>query len=652
MRPFCPSSFSASLLAISIGSTYARTTFYDANGAQIAFQPAGAWQQDSQRSGSIRTDGAPRASLSFAFAGEQLSLYGVSASDLTVSIDGKNQPSLEQPPPSPSGSSSSVRIYLASGLDQRNNHSLILSIPANSSSLRIDRIGVSYANESGLVPALLPLSVLEATPTNTQGPSQTTSSSSSTSGSKVAQERDDDGPDGGAIAGGVIGSLAGLALIVFVVAVLIRRRRAKKPTRNSATNARGPSAKRQSIASSLFGAFGRPTPPGDFNSSPLAGSHLSHPYASSTSTGQNWVSKLARASSWKRKAERLPETRRFYGVEAREVDMAAAGLPRPPPPCVPLPSVPIGATREMEERWRTVGPTLSLDEQRRVAHSTVQVYGEALSDFGDPARHERVAGGSSGSYVVIPYPQAPVKDDILPPPPQTAQSFHNPFGSETNFSTSRESHGSLSSAEGAFIQRARPISIPLERIEGSPVEPVPKRSSPSAPSGEKRNPSSAAATRPVPVRSSSARDLVSTHCAGPEGTVSASVVQAGPSGGLARKPSVIRPDGTVEGQNIDVAGAAAQTPVSAKPTRGTSRRVRHQSSAAIIEEAAIGAHSSDNAQDTGRVRSHRRQRSGKSSSSRTSGGEEDRPGFFATREHVPRYVGERDPRLPSVMSRR
>lgn len=491
------------------------------------------------------------------------------------------------------------------------------------------------STESGLVPALLPPSAVDAAHTNTNArPSRSAAPTSTAAASHMSSEKQD-GAKGGVIAGGVVGALLSLGLVVTIVAILVRRRNAQRSARRPTI--RGPIAMRQSVASSLFGAFGGGSnPPGGFNSSPLAGAHLSHPYASSTSTGPNWVNRLARASSWKRNAERLPETRRFYGVgEAAEVEM-----PSQPPSCVPLPSVPLEATREMEERWRTVGPTLSLDRQLPpppAPPSTVQIYGQALSDFDqeDPNHSfSRLADRSDDSYVVIPYPRACVLDGAQSPAwSVAAHSLRNPFGSsETNVSVSHESHeshGSLGSAEGAFIRQAHPISV----FEESPVRFEP----PSAGGDTARAPATApapASAQPIPVRSSSKRDLVSTHCAGPEGAVSMSVVDE-PAGGLARQPSIVRPNAapplTASDHEAPVSGRERQEP---SPLRG-----RPQSSAALVEETAAGDGAAHN-------HSHRRQRSGqpRSRSRSHSADEEDRPNFFAARESIPRYSTERDPR--------
>lgn len=495
----------------------------------------------------------------------------------------------------------------------------------------------AHSTASGLVPALLPPSPVDAAHTNTNARPSRSAVPVSTAAADVSSEKHD-GPNGGAIAGGVIGALAGLGLLVAIVAIVVRRRNARRSARRPII--RGPIAMRQSVASSLLGAFGGGSnPPGDFSSSPLAGAHLSHPYATSTSTGPNWVNRLARASSWKRKAERLPETRRFYGVgEAAEVEM-----PSQPPPCVPLPSVPLEATREMEERWRTVGPTLSLDRQLppplpAAPPSTVQVYGRAISDFGqeqDPDHSlSRLAGESDDSYVVVPYPRACVLDGAQSPAwSATAHSLRNPFGSsETNVSVSHgshESHGSLGSAEGAFIRQAHPVSIPAEQIEESspPGRPQPQ----SAP---------AAVAKPIPVRSSSKRDLVSTHCAGPERAVSMSLVDE-PTGRLARQPSVVRLNAASPLTALDHEAVAVSFVSGMEQEEPSHRRCRPQSSAAVVEETA--------AEDDGfgHNRSHRRKHSGQPRSrsrSHSAEFEEDRPGFFAARESIPRYSTERDPR--------
>ena len=78
-------------------------------------------------------------------AGEQISLYGLASSSFIVSIDGREQPSIEESRSPAANSSSYSRIYLANRLDQRTNHSLSLTLPPSSGSLVISTIGVSYA---------------------------------------------------------------------------------------------------------------------------------------------------------------------------------------------------------------------------------------------------------------------------------------------------------------------------------------------------------------------------------------------------------------------------------------------------------------------------------------------------------------------------
>lgn len=446
---------------------------------------------------------------------------------------------------------------------------------------------------------MLPLSSAGSPPTKS---SSTTSRSRPTA--KASSEpttanpsTEDDGPDGGVVAGAVIGSLAALAAVVFVL-LLCKRRRAAQRQSEKDTYPR----KRQSVASSLFGGFGRPGyPQRGSAASPLAGSHLSHPYASSGPQG--WATRLARASSWKRKAERLPETRKFYGVED---PTSTTSLPKQPPPTVPLPSVPLEATREMEQRWRTAGPALS-PPPSRAEHYTVQVFGQALSDYSHDG-DARARGFSN---------------DASTPPP-TARTLRNPFDTaSTIVSGSHESRGSLSSAEGAHIQHAKPAATGLEAIQGSPIEMVHRDATPSG--------------RPIPARSSSARDLVSTHRAGPDGATSTSFVPDQPVT-LARKPTITCADDGTAAEST-----AQGTSPGANKVGPPERRVRHQSSAALIEETSNATHSTEQVHPQ-----HRRHRSGRSSGSRSLAGEEDRPGFFAARDHVPRYSGARgDPRLPA-----
>ena len=165
MRPLSPIPV---YLILFLPLTYARTTFYEADSSQVVFEPAAAWQRDQREEGTIRTtDAKSETSLSFAFAGEsdalahrtlptltgsssmtageQISLYGLAYSSFIVTIDGQEQPSIEESRSPAANSSSYSRIYLASRLDQRTNHSLSLTLPPSSGSLLISTIGVSYA---------------------------------------------------------------------------------------------------------------------------------------------------------------------------------------------------------------------------------------------------------------------------------------------------------------------------------------------------------------------------------------------------------------------------------------------------------------------------------------------------------------------------
>lgn len=165
MRPPTLASSLAVGTLLHIRLALARTTFYDANDYRLTFDPVEAWQLDGAQGAAVRTDGVQSAFLAFAFAGtfvrctiqfaslttspagEQISLYGLSASTFTVAIDGKATASIETP--SPADATQSTRVYLVNGLDQTFNHSLQLSVPQNAGSLMIERIGVSYAYVRG-----------------------------------------------------------------------------------------------------------------------------------------------------------------------------------------------------------------------------------------------------------------------------------------------------------------------------------------------------------------------------------------------------------------------------------------------------------------------------------------------------------------------
>ncbi|BGP54039.1 hypothetical protein JCM8202v2_001611 [Rhodotorula sphaerocarpa] len=628
-----PSAFSAisTLSFLAFRPLLARTTFYDVDNTLLTYDPAEAWQLDDADAPAVFTNGSEKTMLAFAFAGEQISIYGISAATFAVAIDGQKTPSLEPAPAS--NLTQSTRIYLASGLDRTSNHSFQLVLQEGAGPLVIDRIGHRYRLHTRPSPllgrvfrrllAFYGTVFLHHFAVDFPYVHRV-----------VANRWQHHSAALRAIAGGVIGALAGLALLLFLAALFARRRKRRRAEQEAQHfgGIRPSPRSRQSVASSFFGALGRPGPSlHDSHAGPIGGAHLSHPYSSPTT--QTWVSRLARASSWKRKAERLPETRRFYGVDAQEAAMAAAGVPKQPPPCVPLPSVPPGATREMEERWRTVGPTLSLPARSRepTDHTTVQVYGQALSDYSSQGDGDLPADATD-TFVIVPPRPSMISSLQCEGPPQTAQSFRNPFGSESErVSGSHGSRGSLDSVEGADIQSAT-----LERIEQSPVEPSIGITPPTASS---TSPSAQNLQRPVPVRSSSARELVETRLAGPGGGTSASLV-AGPGAALARRPTLTRVDGT-SAPALSKDGSAAQ---GAAPSRdSTAQRLRHQSSSALIEIASSAPDSPWSTTSEGRTKSHRRERSGKSSGSR-SAGEEDPPRFFAARDHIPRYSTERDPR--------
>lgn len=128
----------------------------------------------------------------------------------------------------------------------------------------------------------------------------------------------------GAIAGAVIGSLLVLAILLLACCVVRRRRRNRENGYGDAEKGQGPLVGNGSLsAGSGAGAL---VGDGGIGGSPRNGEPMT------------WMT-LARKASWKRKTDRLPETRRFYKVSQHA---QTDDLPPPmPPPSLPLPPPPL-----------------------------------------------------------------------------------------------------------------------------------------------------------------------------------------------------------------------------------------------------------------------------------------------------------------------
>ncbi|GAA5890303.1 hypothetical protein JCM6882_008788 [Rhodosporidiobolus microsporus] len=443
-RPSPSSSTLLFLLSSSLTLAAARTTSFDDRDERLVFAPSTAWRTGENDDGygtTTTATGRRGATLRATFAGEQISLFGNSSAAFNVSIDGAPTSSASSSSSSSLISTEPVRLFLANELDRETVHQLVLEI-SGEGTFTIDRIAVAYSNDIDLVPALLTVGASGAVSTATlsSSPSSTSSSSSPASTSSLLSSvvpTSDSGGTGrgpGIVAGIIVGSVGAVALVVFLIFLLIRRRRNRlSPTaapglgkvgrnRSSYHNTEtGAQHRRRSTPSGFLSAFNfsrhsslplpfaRSTPSTplsrSYNDSPYnapdggvgrAPAPAPHPFASPIAAS------YSRRNQPREKEDRLEATKDFYRVPPAVVPG--------PPPAGPLPSLPGRAPseeREMEERWRTDGPSLvssSRAPSRAAAAApppqpmTVQVFGEAMSDYAasDEAHAPTESSGGGG----------------------------------------------------------------------------------------------------------------------------------------------------------------------------------------------------------------------------------------------------------------
>ncbi|GAA5829514.1 hypothetical protein JCM11251_000185 [Rhodosporidiobolus azoricus] len=392
--------------------TTARTISFDDQDDLLVYSPKSAWRISSDEregdwlGGTASLTGRRGATFRTTFAGEQISFYGSSFAAFTVSIDGIATSSAESSPAGGLDSTNPVRIFLANELDRETVHRLILEV-SGEGTLKIDRVAVAYANDLDLVPALLPNGTTGAVSTATLSPSSTSSASTSPASewsapsSLPTTKSEGNGRGPAIVAGIIVGSAAAVALGVFAVFFFLRRRRKRVPNgvtpvgkkRSSYHNAdTGAPHRRRSTLSGFLSAINLSSG-GSAHPLPLAraasptyisrsehDSRRPHPYASPLAGSSTHRSCLP---------DRLEATTDFYGVP---------NIVRGPPPAGPLPAVPgrgPSEEREMEQRWRTEGPSLvassrapsraaaadAIHEAAADPPMTVQVFGEAMSDY-------------------------------------------------------------------------------------------------------------------------------------------------------------------------------------------------------------------------------------------------------------------------------
>ncbi|GAA5907947.1 hypothetical protein JCM5296_000768 [Sporobolomyces johnsonii] len=740
-----------SLLSIALFATLAsaRTVSYNARNHLLSYAPQSAWSEVSEDGLEAMEASRGGSRIELSFAGEQISLFGSADSNFTVAIDGSNDLTSSSTviANNVSADAASTRIFLASGLDRNTVHSLVLEF-LGSGTFLLERVAVAYSTETGLVPALLPVGASGAVSTATLSATATSTSSSfpvataatlssapiAFASSSALSVPTSNGPSrGGLIAGATIGSVGGAALLLFIFIIIRRIRTAREldewhqqqqgqqpHDRSSYVDAetgrrrssflpaalrRNPSsplpfaAQRNASSLGVDGGVGR-TPGGGHTPTPvIVGS-------------ETWQSRLDRNASWKRKKERLQETRKFYNVGQR---VAANGGAPPlvgPPPRMPLPEPPKNGsgTREMEERWRTEGPSLDIPETSRAGSraanrsgagaevtspsfsayfmssqvgsspnspslapsgpTTTQAFGQAISDYHDSPtspttataiRGPHDAGLSSPHLRRRSYHDASCDTDkalpSLPPSPSSAavhhrrslsQPFSNPFDSAFSVRGGHSANDSYSSHDSHVSAENARISLAHPVATGTlpPIAGSPPYASPSSSAQHDHDPHD---TDDVPLYSPSTapRPLRTSSMRELVGTY-----RAGPNGD--RSTSVVRP-----------AAALARRPTL---TRHDGETIQEAGGAGAGGGGAAAAARDSVAEELGdtRVDKHRSvaglietlsesidgmlEESSTGPSRRSwdpPPGEEDRPAFFVKRERMPRYeAGRVDPRLP------
>ncbi|GAA5941854.1 uncharacterized protein JCM15063_000799 [Sporobolomyces koalae] len=333
---------------------------------------------------------------------------------------------------------------------------------------------------------------------------------------------------------------------------------------------------------------------------------------------QTWQSKLARAASWRRKTERLAETRKFYqlGEPSRTRFGYGKGDTLGPPPAVPLPEPPRDGEREMEERWRVQDPTLDVDRHYQPAvekhiYATVaslhanndvrceQAYGQALST----GTHEtEISSIRAASPTSTSHPGGHLRRRSNPVSPATAKHrfskplpssplhepepfYQNPFTLTQSATESNDSSSRISSSD---VENARIARAAIRGIGASQANVPLHPESITSTNGQGINEGKA-----------SGKDFL-------QGTVM-----------VERKPSLTR---IINGR------IAVTTDPVLGTTTTTTTRGRHKSLAGLIDHVG----------QQGIKPKRRRDRSP---------GEEDRPDFWVKRDTLPKYsLTKGDPR--------
>ncbi|ORY55339.1 hypothetical protein BCR35DRAFT_335633 [Leucosporidium creatinivorum] len=363
----------------------ARTLSFSSTDANLNFSPAASWTTSSSDTNGFSSTSSRGASLSFSFAGQQVTVLGSSTGAYQVTLDVTQVYEFT--------SAENGRLFRASNLDESAIHSVVITQDdLEGGEMSFSQVRVAYESSTGLVPSLvssdatvvstlltsgLPTALATAPGSSSVAATTTasavasrrptaeslstfatsrrrsatsttlTSSSSSSSytpsrssamtvtSSSPKADESTSSSNAGAIAGAVVGSLAGLALLILLALFFIKRRKSQAGEYHDADTGR----QRNS------GAFSAPPPimGGVGSNGGIGGSPRAPVVETVGGEGEGWAARIARNNSWRRKAERLPETRAYYNVTSE------VPLPSAPPPAVPPPRLPPSAVLMMAD---------------------------------------------------------------------------------------------------------------------------------------------------------------------------------------------------------------------------------------------------------------------------------------------------------------
>ncbi|GAA5854652.1 hypothetical protein JCM5353_000426, partial [Sporobolomyces roseus] len=367
----------------------ARTTSFSPQDVAVVYSPQDAWREAGGETVRAIKEGAK---LQVEFAGEQITLFGQTSSNVQYSINLDDQ-TFPSPSFSPSNSASPSRLFQASNLEANGEHRLELTVE-NGGTFVLNRIAVAFSSSNENTPALLPIDSTSTAASLTET-SLDTSPSSGTNNSLGSQPASSTPSSSAAVVvGATLGSLAAFALLVTLLFWFCRRRRSSSsndPNRNDSNYVNQETGNRRSFIPSAFQRRSSsvlpwsstprtPLSPSPIFLNPINGGigssprqlpeSLSNPSTPVIVGSETWQAKLTRAASWRRKVERLEETRKFYGVgKGGKGSNGNAPELRGPPPAVPLPRPPgtMGrdGPREMEERWRRGGEEPNLQARKQ-----------------------------------------------------------------------------------------------------------------------------------------------------------------------------------------------------------------------------------------------------------------------------------------------